>query len=122
MGTASFYEIQPETVDTAGQDVAGYTDDADALGVSVLESVQAAAESVLHPDDGVTGLHLIGAKVAQALLDFGEFQVQPMLSALSGEILRLGLTTSEGAAIVEDADLVAAESFAWPAVNDLAPS
>lgn len=122
MGNSTFYEIQPDVVDASGRSVAGYTDDADALGVSVLDSIVAAADSVLHPNDGATGLHLIGEKVAQAVLDFGEFQVQPMLSALAGEIQTLGLTTREGAAIVEDADVTAAEGFVWPTAGDLASS
>ena len=126
MGNASFYEIQPDVVHASGLSVAGYSDDADALGVSVLNSIVAAAESMLHPNDGATGLHLIGEKVAQALLDFGEFQVQPMLSAVAGEIQTLGVATSEGAAIVDEADVSAAEGFAWPTVehltDDLTPS
>jgi hypothetical protein len=119
---SSYYAAEPETVYGAGQSVTAQSGDAEAISVAVLEDIQAAAESVLHPDDGVTGLHAIGEKVAQALQDYGADWMQPLLGDLISEIIGLGGATSTSAVIVDDADLQAVESFAWDAATSELPA
>lgn len=109
----SYYAAEPETVYSAGQNVTAQSGDAEAISVAVLEDIAAATESVLHPDDGVTGLHAIGEKVAQALRDYGADWMQPLLGDLISEVIGLGGATSTSAVIVDDADLQAVESFTW---------
>ena len=109
-----------DTVYASGRNVSAQSSDADALSVTLLQSVQDAAESVVPADDGVTGLHAIGMKVADALVAYGADQMQPLMEGLLTEIVGLGDATSGSAVVVNEADvaayeenLAAVQSFAW---------
>jgi hypothetical protein len=104
----------------SGRNVAAQSSDADALSSALLQDVQDAANSVVPPDDGSTGLHAIGRKVGDAVVAFGADRMQPALAGLLTDIVDLGDVTSDSAVIVDEADIAAyqanlgaVQAFAW---------